>query len=51
VSRIDVTVPAYGMTNNDSYLKEWLVEEGTAVQEGTEVAPGTVLTWIESIPS
>lgn len=34
MARIDVPVPAYGMTNNDSYVQEWLVEEGAQVDSG-----------------
>jgi pyruvate/2-oxoglutarate dehydrogenase complex dihydrolipoamide acyltransferase (E2) component len=35
VPRIEVLVPSYGMTDNDSYIQEWLVEEGAQVDEGT----------------
>ena len=32
--RTDVTVPAYGMTDSNSYLQEWLVEAGASVAAG-----------------
>lgn len=34
MARIDVTVPVYGMTDTDSYVQRWLVEQGASVQQG-----------------
>jgi 2-oxoglutarate dehydrogenase E2 component (dihydrolipoamide succinyltransferase) len=34
MARVDVVVPAYGMTDNDAYIQSWLVEPGARVAAG-----------------
>lgn len=34
MARVDVAVPAYGMTEGNSYIQSWLVEAGARVAAG-----------------
>jgi pyruvate/2-oxoglutarate dehydrogenase complex dihydrolipoamide acyltransferase (E2) component len=35
MTRTDIVVPSYGMTDNDSYVQSWLVEPGATVEAGS----------------
>jgi pyruvate/2-oxoglutarate dehydrogenase complex dihydrolipoamide acyltransferase (E2) component len=38
MAQVEVTVPVYGMTDNESYVQRWLVDEGSLVAAGTPLA-------------